>query len=67
MAALSARQKLRRMALASIAIAFVVMGLKYLAYHITGSVALFSDALESIVNVIPQLSACGRRSPVRPP
>jgi cation diffusion facilitator family transporter len=30
----------------------VVMGLKYAAYHVTGSVALYSDALESIVNVI---------------
>jgi cation diffusion facilitator family transporter len=48
----SARQKLQRMALISIAIAFIVMGLKYAAYHVTGSVALFSDALESIVNVI---------------
>ncbi len=28
------------------------MGLKYAAYHVTGSVALYSDALESIVNVI---------------
>lgn len=30
----------------------VVMALKYLAYRITGSVALYSDALESIVIVI---------------
>ena len=36
----------------SIIIAVVVMALKYLAYRLTGSVALFSDALESIVNVI---------------
>ena len=28
------------------------MGLKYLAYWVTGSVALYSDALESIVNLI---------------
>ena len=46
------RQKLQNMALISIAVAFVVMGLKYAAYHVTGSVALYSDALESIVNVI---------------
>jgi cation diffusion facilitator family transporter len=46
------RQKLQRMALTSIAIAFVVMALKYWAYRVTGSVALYSDALESIVNVI---------------
>jgi cation diffusion facilitator family transporter len=48
----STRQKLQRMALVSIAIAFVVMALKYWAYRVTGSVALYSDALESIVNVI---------------
>jgi cation diffusion facilitator family transporter len=46
------RRRMQRMALISIAVAFVVMGLKYAAYHVTGSVALFSDALESIVNVI---------------
>ncbi len=37
---------------ASIAVAFAVMGLKYVAYLLTGSVALYSDALESIVNVV---------------
>jgi cation diffusion facilitator family transporter len=52
MAALSTQRRLQRMALISIAVAFIVMGLKYAAYHVTGSVALFSDALESIVNVI---------------
>jgi len=36
----------------SIVIAFAVMGLKFLAWKMTGSVALYSDALESIVNVI---------------
>ena len=36
----------------SIIVALMVMALKYLAYLITGSVALYSDALESIVNVI---------------
>lgn len=39
-------------ALSSIAVAFAVMALKYLAYLATGSVALYSDALESIVNVL---------------
>jgi cation diffusion facilitator family transporter len=48
----SPRQILQNMALASIAVAFTVMALKYAAYHVTGSVALYSDALESIVNVI---------------
>ena len=46
------RQKLLRMAQISIVVALVVMGLKYVAFHVTGSVALYSDALESIVNVI---------------
>jgi cation diffusion facilitator family transporter len=46
------RKRVRRLASASIVIAFLVMGLKFLAWHVTGSVALYSDALESIVNVI---------------
>ena len=49
---MSANQTVRQLATASIGIAFLVMGLKFLAWHLTGSVALFSDALESIVNVI---------------
>jgi divalent metal cation (Fe/Co/Zn/Cd) transporter len=36
-------------AASSIGVALVVMGIKYVAYLMTGSVALFSDALESIV------------------
>ena len=46
------KQNLLRLALATIFVAFLVMGLKYAAYYLTGSVALYSDALESIVNVI---------------
>lgn len=49
---MAANRTVRRLASASIAIAFLVMALKFLAWHVTGSVALFSDALESIVNVI---------------
>ncbi|MFN3743815.1 MAG: cation diffusion facilitator family transporter [Hyphomicrobiaceae bacterium] len=45
------------MAIASIAVATAVLGIKYLAYWMTGSVALFSDALESIVNVVTALVA----------
>lgn len=37
--------------------AFIVMGIKYLAYLVTGSVALYSDALESVVNVITAIAA----------
>ncbi|HWB44849.1 MAG TPA: cation diffusion facilitator family transporter [Hyphomicrobiaceae bacterium] len=44
--------RLKRAAAASIAVAVVVLALKYLAYWYTGSVALYSDALESIVNLI---------------
>ncbi|MFP1632256.1 cation diffusion facilitator family transporter [Zhengella sp. ZM62] len=46
-----------RLALASIAVAIGVMGLKFFAWWLTGSVALFSDALESIVNVIAATAA----------
>ena len=49
--------KLKLAAIGSIAIAAVVLGLKYLAYWVTGSVALYSDALESIVNLITALVA----------
>jgi cation diffusion facilitator family transporter len=38
-------------AIASILVGLGVLGLKMLAYKLTGSVALYSDALESIVNV----------------
>lgn len=39
-------------ALGSIGVSLLVLGLKYFAYRITGSVALYSDALEAIVNVV---------------
>lgn len=53
----TAKQKVRRLALWSIAIAFVVMAMKFAAWQMTGSVALYSDALESIVNVIASFAA----------
>ncbi|MEL0437772.1 cation diffusion facilitator family transporter [Phycobacter sp. K97] len=40
-----------QLALGSIVISFVVLGLKLVAWWLTGSIALFSDALESLVNV----------------
>ncbi|MEO8652071.1 MAG: cation diffusion facilitator family transporter [Hyphomicrobiaceae bacterium] len=46
-----------RLAAASIAVACLVMGIKYVAYRTTGSVALYSDALESIVNVVTAIAA----------
>lgn len=44
-------------ATAGIVIALAVMGIKYVAYWVTGSVALYSDALESIVNVVTAIAA----------
>ncbi len=49
---MTAKQKIRRLAAWSIAVALGVMALKFAAWRMTGSVALYSDALESIVNVI---------------
>ncbi|WP_196216691.1 cation diffusion facilitator family transporter [Paracoccus shanxieyensis] len=46
-----------RIAIGSIVIGLVVLGLKTLAWRLTGSVALMSDALESIVNVATALAA----------
>ncbi|VCU70357.1 Ferrous-iron efflux pump FieF [Pigmentiphaga humi] len=44
-----------RLGLASIAVGVLVLGLKYIGYLLTGSVALYSDALESIINVATAL------------
>lgn len=44
-------------AASSIAVALAVLGIKYAAYWMTGSVALLSDALESIVNVVTAIAA----------
>lgn len=52
-----ADQPLQFIAWGSIAIAIAVLGLKYVAYILTGSVALYSDALESIVNVVTAIAA----------
>ncbi|GGB39025.1 cadmium transporter [Roseibium aquae] len=45
-----------RIALGSIGIGVVVLGLKVAAYWLTGSAALLSDALETIVNVASALA-----------
>jgi len=57
MTTLSPKQSVVRLAAGSIFIGLGVMGLKFLAWWLTGSVALYSDALESIVNVIAALAA----------
>lgn len=46
-----------KLAFGSIVLGVVVLGLKYLAYYVTGSVALYSDALESIINVATAVAA----------
>lgn len=53
----ASKRRVATLALWSIVIAFVVLGLKAVAWRITGSVALFSDALESTVNVIAAFAA----------
>lgn len=50
-------QKLLRLALGSILVSLIVLGLKVLAYWLTGSVALYSDALESVINVVTAITA----------
>ncbi|WP_345116715.1 cation diffusion facilitator family transporter [Bartonella jaculi] len=51
------RINIQSLTLYSIFVACIVFALKYWAYHITGSVALYSDALESIVNILAALAA----------
>ncbi|MEF2277856.1 cation diffusion facilitator family transporter [Deinococcus sp. YIM 134068] len=46
-----------RIALGSVVVAAVVLALKFLAYALTGSVALYSDALESVINVAAAVAA----------
>jgi len=51
--------RLQKIALTSIAIGLIVLALKSVAAWLTGSVALMSDALESIVNVATAVLAFG--------
>lgn len=46
-----------KLAIGSIVLGLVVLGLKVLAWLMTGSVALLSDALESVVNVVTAVAA----------
>jgi len=52
-----ANSSIKRLAMWSIAVAIGVMALKLAAWHVTGSIALLSDAMESTVNVIAALVA----------
>ena len=47
----------RRIAAGSLAVGVLVLALKLLAWRMTGSIALLSDALESIVNLVTAVAA----------
>ena len=49
---MSANSSIARLAGLSILVATLVLALKVIAWWITGSVALYSDALESVINVV---------------
>ena len=49
--------RIQTLAAGSIAVGLLVLGLKYAAYRMTGSIALFSDAMESIINVVTAIAA----------
>ena len=53
-----ARVRLRA-GLISLGVSVVLLGAKYTAYRLTGSTAILSDALESIVNVVAAVFALG--------
>lgn len=53
------RRNLLRYAWLSLGTAVVTIGLKLLAWHLTGSVGLLSDALESLVNLAAAAAALG--------
>src|SRR3954453_1748241 len=46
-----------KLAWGSVALGILVLGLKFAAYWLTGSIALYSDALESIINVVTGMVA----------
>lgn len=52
-----ANERVRQLAFWGIPLSLAVMGLKLLAWYVTGSVALLSDGLESTVNVIAAVIA----------
>lgn len=48
-------QRVLKMAWLGLFISIIVFTAKYVAYHVSGSVALLSDALETIINIIAAL------------
>ncbi|MGV9827402.1 cation diffusion facilitator family transporter [Gordonia sp. NPDC003429] len=68
MAAQVARENLIKYALLSVATSVVVIVLKLIAWRVSGSVGLLSDALESIVNLVASVGALiALRVAARPP
>lgn len=49
--------RLKQLAAINIGVAAAVVAIKYVAYVVSGSVALYSDALESLVNVMTAVAA----------
>jgi cation diffusion facilitator family transporter len=49
--------KTLKLAIGSLIVGIIVLGLKFVAFWLTGSIALYSDALESTVNVVTALVA----------
>lgn len=49
--------KIQKLAIGSIFVGTIVFVLKYAAYYLTGSIALYSDALESVINVVTAVAA----------
>lgn len=58
-AALADSRVRKRAGLISLVVAIVLLAAKYQAYRMTGSTAILSDALESIVNVVAAVFALG--------
>lgn len=44
-------------AASSVVVAIILLGIKFIAYYLTGSAAIFSDAIESVVNVAASIVA----------
>jgi len=49
--------RIQKLAIGSIFVGALVFALKYAAYYVTGSIALYSDALESVINVVTAVAA----------
>lgn len=45
-------ERAQKVALGSVGVGLVVLGLKFAAFWLTGSIALYSDALETTINVV---------------